>query len=107
MTSLPSLLLLTHLIGLGLILLTASGIGWLLLGYEFTALLGVRLALVVAIWVLGPVIGKVAEPKFQKLAPVAGEPASPAFIQVEKQYLMLEIVATGLFYVIIVMWVLA
>ena len=97
----------TRLIVLGLVLLTVSGIGWLLAGYELTLLLDLKLALVVVIWVLGPVIDKVIEPKFRKLAPASGEPASPAFLRVEKQYLMLEVVATGLFYVIIAMWVLA
>jgi hypothetical protein len=97
----------TRLIVLGLGLLTLSGIGWLLLGYPFTPTLVVKLALVAAIWVLGPLIDNVVEPKFRKLAPGPGEPASPAFIIIQKRYLMMEIIATGLFYVIILMWVLA
>ena len=145
MVSLPSLLLLTHLIGLawglgagtvklglllrckadyafvpvylkvakpitrqivlGLILLTLSGVGWLLLAYHITLLLVLKLVLVGAIWVLGPFIDNVVEPKFQRLAPATGEPASPDFIRVQKQHLALEIIATGLFYVIVVIWV--
>lgn len=90
----------------GLVILTLSGIGWLLLGYPFTRLLTVKLILVVAIWVLGPVIDNVVEPKFMKLAPVSGEPVSPDFNRIKKQYLTLEVIATGLFYGIIVFWVL-
>jgi hypothetical protein len=66
-----------------------------------------KLIHVVAIWVLGPIIDNVVEPKFRKLAPAAGEVASPEFIRIQKQYLTLEVMATGLFYVIIMMWVLA
>jgi hypothetical protein len=96
----------TRLIVLGLALLTLSGVGWLLLGYPFTPLLVVKLALVGAIWVLGPIIDNVVEPKFQMLAPRPGESASPAFIRIQRRYLLLEVTATGLFYVIVVMWML-
>jgi hypothetical protein len=94
----------TRQIILGLVLLTLSGIGWLLLGYPFSSLLVVKVILVGAIWVLGPVIDNVVEPKFMKLAPALGEPASAAFIRAQKQYLTLEIIATLLFYFIIVIW---
>jgi hypothetical protein len=90
----------------GLVLLTVSGVGWLLLGYPFTPLLVVKLVLVGAIWVLGPIIDNVAEPRFQNLAPGAGESPSAGFIRTLRQYLLLEVAATGLFYVIVVMWVL-
>jgi len=96
----------TRLLISGLALLTLSGIGWLLYGYPFTQILVVKLFLVGAIWVLGPVIDNVAEPKFKELAPGPGEPASPEFIRIRRTYILLEIAATGLFYVIIVMWVL-
>lgn len=95
----------TRQIILGLALMTLSGIGWLLLGYPLTSLLIVKVVLVLAIWVLGPVIDNVVEPKFQKLAPGPGEPSSPAFTRIQRQYLMLEVTATGLFYIIIVVWV--
>jgi len=98
---------LTRLIVLGLALLTLSGVGWLLVGYSFTPLLVGKITLVAAIWVLGPIIDNVVEPAFRKLAPRPGEPASPAFIRARQRYLLLEAIATGLFYVIIVMWVLA
>jgi hypothetical protein len=96
----------TRLIVVGMGLLTLSGVGWLLLGYRLTSLLVVKLTLVAAIWVLGPVIDKVVEPKFRGLAPGPGESASPAFIRVQRRYLSLEGIATGLFYVIVVMWIL-
>lgn len=96
----------TRLIVLGLALLTLSGVGWLLIGYRFTPLLVAKLVLVGAIWVIGPVIDNLVEPQFKKLAPRPGESPSPAFVRVRQRYLTLEMVATGLFYVIVVMWVL-
>jgi hypothetical protein len=96
----------TRLIVLGLILLTLSGIGWLLLGYPLGPLLVVKLVMVAAIWVLGPVIDNVVEPRLLKLTPVDGAPSSLQFSKVQKQYVVLEVIATGLFYVIVVMWVL-
>jgi len=95
----------TRLIVAGLVLLTLSGIGWLLLGYPFTTLLIVKLIMVGTVWVLGPIIDNVAEPKFKKLTPPPGEPVSPEFVRAEKQYLALELTATLLFYVIIIIWV--
>jgi hypothetical protein len=94
----------TRQIILGLVLLTLSGIGWLLLGYGFTTTLVVKLVLVGVIWVLGPVIDNVVEPKFTRLAPGAGEAPSPAFLQAGNQYLRFEFVATALFYIIILVW---
>lgn len=98
---------LTRMIILGLALLTLSGIGWLLIGYDFSPLLIVKLVLVGTIWMLGPIIDNVVEPKFRNLAPHSGEQASSAFLQIQRRYLLLEAVATGLFYVIIVIWMLA
>ena len=97
---------LTRFIVLGMILLTASGAGWLLLGYAITKVLAIKLILVVALWLLGPFIDNVVEPRFRKLAPVTGEPASPAFLLAQRQYLAVEVIATATFYVIVVMWVL-
>jgi len=96
----------TRLIISGLILVTLSGVGWLLAGYSLTRLLLVKLVLVGAIWVLGPVIDKVVEPKFVQLAPGHGESASTAFIRIQRQYLCLETIATGLFYVVVAIWIL-
>jgi hypothetical protein len=96
----------TRLTIVGLVMLTLSGIGWILQGYTFTPSFVVKLVLVGVIWVLGPVIDNVAEPRFKALAPAAGEPATAAFIQSYRRYLSLEVMATGLFYVITVMGVL-
>ena len=96
----------TRLIILGLILLTLSGIGWILVGMPVTKLLLVKICLVLVIWILGPVIDNVIEPKFKKLAPEPGTQVSPDFVEIQKRYLMLETVATSLFYVITVMGVL-
>jgi hypothetical protein len=97
---------LTRLLISGLVLLTLSGTGWLFIGYDLRPILIVKLCFVAAIWVLGPVIDNVVEPKFKKLMPVLGEPASAEFLAIQKQYVALEGVATGLFYVIIVIWML-
>jgi hypothetical protein len=96
----------TRLIIVGLSLLTLSGIGWLLLGYSFTPILIAKLALVAVIWILGPIIDNVVEPKFKQLAPGPGGSASPDFLRIQRRYLVMEITATALFYVITAMWVL-
>jgi hypothetical protein len=96
----------TGVIIVGLVLLTLSGIGWLLMGYGFSTRLIVKLILVALIWILGPYIDNVVEPKFNKLAPATGEAASPEFAAVQSQYLVLDTIAGGLFYVIVFMWVL-
>jgi hypothetical protein len=96
----------TRLIILGMALATLSGIGWLLSGYELAPLLVAKLAMVGALWVLGPVIDNVAEPAFRKLAPAGGAAPSPAFLAAFRRYLLLEALATGLFYLIIVVWML-
>ena len=96
----------TQLIITGLFLLTFSGIGWLLMGYSFTSLLIIKLIFVAAIWILGPVIDNVIEPRFLKLAPVSGQQASGEFAAALNKYLGMEIIATGFFYVIIIIWVL-
>lgn len=96
----------TRHIVLGMVLLTLSGLGWLVLGYPLTRVLALKLVLVGALWVLGPLVDHVFEPRFRALAPVAGTPASPDFIRARARYLVVEAVATATFYVIVVMWVL-
>jgi hypothetical protein len=65
----------TRLIVAGMILLALSGVGWLLVAHDLTPLLIVKLALFGSVFVLGPIIDNIAEPKFRKLAPAAGKPA--------------------------------
>jgi hypothetical protein len=95
----------TRHIVLGMVVLTLSGIGFLVLGYPVTRVLVTKLVLVAAIWVLGPIIDNVAEPKLRRLAPAAGAPASPEFLHFQKRHLALELLAAGLFYAIVVVWV--
>jgi len=96
----------TRILILGLVLLTLSGIGWILLGTSFTPLFIVKIGLVLAIWVIGPVIDNVVEPAFKKSAPAAGEKPSTEFLRISKKLLILEILATLLFYVVIFMGIL-
>lgn len=77
----------TKVIISGLILLTLSGIVWLFKGYSFTPLLIIKVILVGLIWILGPVIDNVIEPKYIKSAPLPGETASADFVQFQKQFL--------------------
>lgn len=97
----------TRLIVAGMILLALSGVGWLLVAYDLTPLLIVKLVLFGSVFVLGPIIDNIAEPKFRKLAPAAGKPASPEFIRARQQYVALEVAATLFFYAIVVLWVMA
>ncbi len=88
----------THLILVGVVLLTLSGVGWLVVGHPFTPLLVAKLVLVLGIWVIGPIIDKAAEPRFRALAPAPGEPASIAFKGARTRFVAVEAFATGLFY---------
>jgi len=98
--------LVSRQIVLGLVLLTLSGIAWLLRGYPLTGLLIAKLVLVAAVWVLGLIIDKVAEPRFMRLVSAPGEAASAEFIRARNHYLALEVAATLLFYAVILLWVL-
>jgi hypothetical protein len=91
----------------GQALLTLSGIAYaFLLGYGFTLRLIVKISLVAALWVLGPVIDNVIGPAFKKSAPAAGQLPTPEFAQALNRYLFWDITATGIFYAIIVLWIL-
>jgi len=94
------------LIGVGMILATLSGIGWLLLGYPVSSRLVVKLALVASIWVIGPVIDKVVEPRFRSLVESSGEAASADLLRARGRLLSLEIVATGLLFLVVILWTL-
>jgi hypothetical protein len=88
----------------GMTLLTLSGIGFLMVGFPFTSRLAVKVVVVAALWGLGPIIDNVLEPKFRTLAPEAGAPAPLEFIKAQGRYVATEILATSLFYLIIVIW---
>ncbi len=96
----------TRLILAGTGLLVMSGVIWLLIGYPLSGLLVVKLVLVGMIIVLGASLDKFVEPRFQELAPAAGQSASPAFIQIQRLYVLLEVTATVLYYAVVVLWVL-
>jgi hypothetical protein len=82
----------------GLILLTLSGICWAILGRPWTSLLIVKHVFVAAIWVLGPIIANVVEPRFARQAPRVGERPGPEFVRIQRLYVALESLATLLFY---------
>jgi hypothetical protein len=96
----------TRLIILGLVLLTLSGVIWLLKGYPFTPRLVVKLTLVAVLWVLGPIIDNVIEPRFRAAAPGPGEEPSAEFVAIRSRYLLAEWLGTGAFYAVVVLWVL-
>jgi hypothetical protein len=98
---------LTRLIVAGMILLTLSGIGFLWQGFRVGTVLGVKIVMVVALWAAGPLIDNVFEPRYRRLAPGVGQLATPEFVGAEGRFLAAEAFATGLFYAIVVWWVLA
>lgn len=96
----------TRLIILGMVLVTASGAGWMIRGYPLSPFLTLKLVLVGALWALGPIIDNVVEPRFRALVPPPGGEGSVAFERVFRWYLFIEVLATGLFYLVISLWVL-
>jgi hypothetical protein len=88
----------------GMILLTLSGLGFLFIGFPFTSRLTVKVVFVAALWALGPMIDNVVEPKFRTLAPEPGAAPSPEFITAQRRYVAIEVLATSLFYLIVVIW---
>ncbi|NIT61707.1 MAG: hypothetical protein GWN00_37555 [Aliifodinibius sp.] len=96
----------TRIIITGLILLTLSGIVWIILGTAFTALFIIKLILVVAIWIMGPIIDNVLEPKYKKLAPVPGSQISVEFAGIQQRLIFLETLATADFYIITILGIL-
>lgn len=90
----------------GQIILTLSGIGWILAGYSFTTVIIMKMILLGLLWILGPIIDNVIAPRFKKLAPTPGESGSPSFVKAQKQFLGAEIVGTGLFYILLIMGIL-
>ena len=89
----------------GFIMVTLSGIGWLVTGYPMTGLMWLKIALVVAVWGVGPYIDNVVEPVMVKLAPKPGEAPSAEFLAVQSKHFALEVLAEGLFIAIIFIWV--
>jgi len=96
----------TQPIVLGMVLLTLSGIGWMIVGYPMSRELGLKFAPVAALWVLGPWIDKQVEPRFAHAVAATGDSVSPAFAMAHRRFLVIEGVATGLFYLIVLGWML-
>lgn len=94
---------LTRLLVLGLVLMTLSGIIWLVLGYGFSTILIIKLCFVGLVWILGIVIDNVTEPKYLKLAPVKDEKPSASFMDIQKKHIALETFAALVFYIIMVL----
>lgn len=96
----------TRLILLGTGLLVVSGIIWLLAGYPLGGLLIAKVILVAIAFVVGGAMARLIEPRFFQLAPKPADSISPEFSRVYRQYLAAEGLATGLYYFIVIVWVL-
>lgn len=95
----------TMLLIMGIIFLTLSGIGWLIMGYAFTPLMIAKVVLVGLMWVTGILIDNVFTPKFARLAPVTGSAPSLPFLRIERQNFAIELLATLTMYAITIMGV--
>ena len=95
----------TRLILIGTGLLALSGIAWLLVGYPLQGLLVLKIVLVVIAVAIGGSMGRFIEPRYGRLAPKPGEPATAEFLRVQRQYVLAESLATGLYYIIVIMWI--
>lgn len=98
--------MLTKLIITGMIFLTLSGITWIIMGYSLEPLLIFKLVLVAGIWILGPIIDNVAEPKVKRYYSLPEQISTPGFKDAQKQHLFLEIAATILMYAAVICGVL-
>ena len=91
----------------GQVLLTLSGIAYAyLLDYSLTPRLMAKVGLLSLVWVLGPTIDRVVSPALKRAAADGVEPPSPALERALGRYLFWDLAATGLFYAIVVLWVL-
>lgn len=97
----------TRLILTGTMMLVASGIAWLMIGYPLGGLLTVKLVLVGAMIGLGMTMDKFIEPRFIALAPAPGQSPSAEFLKFQRGYVAVEWLATGLYYAIVALWLLA
>jgi hypothetical protein len=95
----------TQLIIFGMVLLTISGIGFIIEGYPLTTQLTIKLIFVALLWIIGPIIDNAIEPKFIKSAPEIGHQPTQEFIEVQKKHLILEVFATAFFYIVIGVWI--
>lgn len=97
---------LTGIIIAGMILATLSGIGWLITKYPLRPLLIGKIVLVGLLWVLGPIIDNIAEPRLRKEITAAGLEPGTGFSAAKNRHLLLEIIATLLMYAVTIIGVL-
>ena len=81
------------------------GIGFFVIGTSLSTLLIIKMILVLFMWILGPVIDNVFEPRLQKLVVAHDSTMSASFVHARKQYLLIEALATGVMYIITIMGV--
>ncbi len=97
----------TRLIVSGLAILTLSGAAWMVvLGQGFTGLMITKLILVGLVWVMGPLIDKVIEPRFTRLVVESSASPSEELARAHRQFLSAEAATTGSFYVTMLLGVL-
>lgn len=87
----------TRFIILGLILATLSGGFWLAEGYPWSPLLIAKVVFVGLLWLVGPVIDNLVEPRLEKAAPVSAQ-STPDFVSAQRTHLVFEVGATTLMY---------
>jgi len=83
-----------HLCGLAL------GIGAASVKLTWTTTMIIKLVLVLILWLLGPYIDNVVEPKFKALSPDSDQNADADFNKILNKYLAVESLATFCFCVI-------
>ena len=87
----------------GLILLTVTGIVWVIMSYSFTSLLIVKVVLVTLIWLIGPIIDKVVEPKFVRQGLAYSEESKSEFKKQWTNYFFIELIADLIIAAVIVL----
>lgn len=91
-----AVVLIGKLVFFGLVLLTVSGIGFLYLGYPL-ARLTVKLFLVGALWIEGPLVHYFTS-RLAKLVPNPSQPASPEFLSIKRKTQVIGMIGVILWY---------
>ena len=96
----------TRILIIGFILATLSGVTALILGYPLLPVMVVKIVVVGLVWIIGPVIDNRILPTYLMHAPMAGDAPTKEFRIVQNKFVVLELSATLLFYVIVILGVL-
>ena len=64
----------------------------------------VKVGLLLIVWVLGPTIDRVVSPALRRAAAGGVEPPSPELEHAVGRYLLWDVLATAIFYAIVVFW---